>query len=147
MSEVLAVLTELLGPPASDEIQVSADVDRAVQWDEPFLNLQLTSWDHLDPNLRPEPVVGGSIFHYYLTTSSRLATEAGVKPGATVGELTAAYPGITFHEGRGDLPREFIVEPAAGWPQLPVFGLLDGDGANPGTTIVHLGAGWDRTPC
>jgi hypothetical protein len=67
--------------------------------------------------------------------------------GLGAAELETAYPDVAFHRGCGDLVREFLVDPAGGWPQLPLFGLLDGDTDNPETRIVHIGAGWDRTPC
>jgi hypothetical protein len=142
------VLSGLLGPPDVEEIQIAPDVDRTVQWEEPFLYLQFTSWGHFDAADGPDTVPEGPIFHYYLTTSGHYATGTGITQGSTVAQLTAAYPDVVFHQGCGDdLVREFLVDPATGWPELPIFGLLDGDVDNPETRIVHIGAGWDRNPC
>jgi hypothetical protein len=148
VGSVMAVLAGLLSPPDSEEVQVSAEVDRTVQWDDPFLHLQFTSWDHFGGGAGPDPVPEGPIFHYYLTTSDRFATEASVTAGSTVAQLTAAYPDAEFHTAcGGDLPRDFLVDPPAVWPQLPSFGLIDGDVENPETRIAYIGAGWDRSPC
>ena len=145
---VMDVLTGLLGPPDLEEVQVSPDVDRSVQWDDPFLYLQFTWWDHFDAANHPDAIPDGPIFHYYLTTSESFATDAGIRAGSTATELETAYPDVVFHEGCGeDLIREFSVDPGGGWPQLPVFGLLDGDADNPEARIIHIGAGWDRAPC
>jgi hypothetical protein len=92
-------------------------------------------------------VSDGPIFHYHLTTSDLFAAATGITTGSTVTDLEDAYPEIVFHQPCGDLAWEFLVDPADGWPQLPLFGLLDGDADNPETRIVHIGAGWDRTPC
>lgn len=56
---VLAVLTGLLGPPDWEEVQISPDVDRTVQWNDPFLHLQFTHWDHFDAATRPSPAPEG----------------------------------------------------------------------------------------
>lgn len=142
---VVAVLTALLGPPDLEEVQVSPDMDRDVQWDEPFLYLQFTTWIFgVD---KPDSVPNGPILHYYVTTSDRFATDAGIATGSTVTELETAYPDVVFHQPCGDLIPEFLLDNGSGWPELPIFGLLDGDSANPRTRIVHIGAGWDRTPC
>lgn len=143
---VIEVLSGLFGPPDFEEIQISPDVDRSVQWEEPFLYLQFTSWDHFSGS-GPDPVPQGPIFHYYLTTAARYTTDAGISQGSTVAQLKAAYPGVVFHQACGGPAQEFLVEPVGGWPRLPLFGLLDGDAENPETRIVHIGAGWDRNPC
>ncbi len=141
---VVEVLTELLGPPALQSVQVSPDVDRDVQWDEPFLYLQFTSWVG---DVVPKDPDRGPIFHYYLTTSDRLATDRGITAGSTVIELEIAYPDVLFHNPCDDPTPGFLVDPGSEWPRLPIFGLLDGDSDDPEARIVHIGAGLDRTPC
>lgn len=49
---VMEVLVGLLGPPDLEEIQVSPDVDRTVQWEEPFLYLQFTPTGFSTPSGR-----------------------------------------------------------------------------------------------
>ena len=148
VDSVMAVVAELLGPPDWDEIQISADADRSVRWDNPFLYLQFTYWDYFDaaPD-PPEPMPEGPVFHYYLTESNLLATEAGITVGSTVGELAAAYPDVRFDRDCGGESWLFVVDPPDGWLALPIFGLLDGDFEDAATRIIHIGAGWDRTPC
>ncbi len=87
------------------------------------------------------------MFHYYLTKSNLLATEAGITVDSTVGDLEAAYPDVRFVEGRCDDEEEFVVDPPPGWLELPIVGLLDGDAEDASTNIVYISAGWDRTPC
>jgi hypothetical protein len=148
VDSVMAVLTELFGSPDWDETQISADVDRSVQWDEPFLYLQFTYWDYFDAAPQPPgPMPEGPVFHYYLTESELLATEAGITAGSTVEELRAAYPDVRFDRDCGGESWSFVVDPLAGWPELPIFGLFDGEIEDATTRIIHIGAGWDRSPC
>lgn len=145
---VMAVLTELLGPPDWEEVQAAPDIDRSVQWDDPFLYLQFTYWDHFDAAPEPpEPMPAGPVFHYYLTQSSEFATETGLRVESTVTDLHASYPDVRFENSCSDEDQEFVLDPPDGWLQLPMWGLLDGDPGDPDTRIVYLGAGWDRTPC
>ena len=147
VDSVMAVLAELLGPPDWDEIQISADTDYSVQWDDPYhLYLQFTYWDYFDaaPD-PPAPMPEGPVFHYYLAKSSMFITEAGITVGSSVGELEAAYPDVRF-EAVCDDPWSFEVGPPGSWIG-PFFGLLDGDPNDTATRILYIGAGWDRTPC
>jgi hypothetical protein len=152
VGEVIPVLTPLLGPPDWEETQQSADIDLSVQWGESgeeFLYLQFTTLDHFDvaPELRGQMAVG-PVFHYYLTRSNLLATEAGITVGSTVGELSSAHPEVQFTYGSCDGDEwEFVLDPPDGWPELPMWGLLDGDPGRPTTRIEYVGAGWDRSPC
>ena len=154
---VMEVLTAVLGPPSWDEIQQSPDVDRSVAWGgegEEVLYLQFTYWDYFardgtapEP---PEPMPEGPVFHYYLTKSSQFATDADITIDSPVGDLAAVYPGLRTGEGcanPGEM--EFWVDPPEPevWLNLPIFGLLDGELDEPGTRIVYIGAGWDRSPC
>ncbi len=148
VDSVMYILTELLGPPDVDEIQIAAEVDRSVWWDNPSLYLQFTSWDYFSAATdSPRPMPEGPVFHYYLTESDLFETETGIKVGSTVGELEAAYPDLRFGKPCDDELWSFFVDPSDGWLVLPIFGLLDGDLEETATRIVHIGAGWDRTPC
>lgn len=149
--EVMAALIELLGPPEWEEVQVSADTDLSVRWGEDgaeVLYLQFTYWDYFDaaPD-PPQPMPEGPVFHYYLTRSDLLATEAGISVGSTVGDLQSAYPNVRFTSFCAEPIREFVLDPSEGWLQLPMWGLLDGDPTDPSTRIAYIGAGWDRSPC
>ena len=151
VDSVIAVLTGLLGPPDWEEIQISADTDLSVRWGkegEELLYLQFTSWDNFDAAPDPPgPTPQGPVFHYYLTKSALFATETGITVDSTVSELATAYPDVRFQTGCYATEREFVVDPPAGWLQLPLWGLLDSEHDHPPTRIVYLGAGWDRTPC
>lgn len=148
VDSVMEVLAELFGPPDWDEIQISADIDYSVKWDDPYdLYLQFTYWDYFAA--APDPLVPmpeGPVFHYYLAKSSMFATEAGITVGSSVGELEAAYPDVRL-DALCDDPWSFEVDPPGSWLQLPFFGLLDGDPSEAATRILYIGAGWDRTPC
>lgn len=149
VDSVMAELTEVLGPPDWEEIQISADVDFSAAWGpdgDEFLYLQFTYWDYFDAAPSPPgPMPEGPVFHYYLTKSGAVATEAGITVGSNVADLVAAYPNVRFD--LGCTGNEFVLDPTAGWLQLPMWGLLDGESDNSATRIVYIGAGWDRSPC
>jgi hypothetical protein len=155
VDSVMEILTDLLGPPSWEEIQQSPDVDRSVAWGEDgkeILYIQFTYWDHFDGAPEPPgPVPKGPIFHYYLTKSDRFATEAGITIDSPVGDLVAAYPGLSAGEDCAGDPGNmvFTVDPPEPgvWLALPMFGLVNGQLDDQGTRILYLGAGWDRTPC
>jgi hypothetical protein len=146
---VIAVLTDLLGPPDWEEIQISADIDRSVSWDNPDLYLQFTYWDYFGaaPGDPLDPMPEGPVFHYYLTRSTLLATENGLTPSSTVVDLEAAYPDVWFEMYCGGNLPEFLVNHASGQGLYRLFGLLDGDPGDATTRIVYIGSGYDRTPC
>ncbi|MDJ0496233.1 MAG: hypothetical protein QNJ89_00285 [Acidimicrobiia bacterium] len=149
VDDVMAVLTELLGPPDVVESQNSPEVDVSVQWNHPFLYLQFTFWDYFDAAPQPpEPMPAGPVFHYYLAKSDAYSTEAGIAVGDTVYDLRSAYPSVQlFDEDCGFSQGTFLIDPPEGWLQLPIWGLLSGEPATDDTTIVYIGAGWDRSPC
>lgn len=60
---------------------------------------------------------------------------------------TAARPNGRFVNGCYETEREFVIDPPDGWLQLPLCGLLSGEPTSDETTIEHIGAGWDRSPC
>ena len=148
---VRAVLTELLGPPDWEEVQVSPDTDLSMRWGEEgaeLLYVQFTDWNHFDlASETPAAIPEGLVFHYYLTKSALFATEAGIEVGSTVDDLEAAYPGVRFTRGCYETEREFVLEPQQSWPHLGLWGLLDGEPTLDTTRIEYIGAGWDRNPC
>lgn len=149
---VMAILSELLGPPDWEEVQVAADTDLSVRWGEDraeFLYLQFTDWDYFDsvPD-PPQSMPEGPILHYYLTRSDLLATEGGITVGSTVGELKAAYPDVRFSSTcAAESVREFHLDPPEGWFHLPMWGYLDGEPTDNSTRVEYIGSGWDRSPC
>jgi hypothetical protein len=151
VGEVIPFLTALLGPPDWEETQQSAEIDLSVQWGESgeeFLYLQFTTLEHFDVATELRQAVEGPVFHYYLTRSNLLATDAGITAGSTVGEPISAYPEVQFTYGSCEADEwEFVLDPPDGWPELPMWGLLDGDPGRRTTRIEYIGAGWDRSPC
>jgi hypothetical protein len=151
VGDVMAVLSELLGPPDWEEVQVAADTDLSVRWGEDGaedLYLQFTRWDHFDEAPEPpQPMPEGPVFHYYLTRSELMATDAGITVGSTVADLQSAYPNVRFTSFCADAIREFVLDPPEGWLHLPMWGLLDGEPTEESTRIEYIGAGWDRSPC
>jgi hypothetical protein len=145
VDDAMEVLTDLLGPPDWDEIQQSAEIDRAVQWYGVGLYVQFTTWDHFDVT-PPHPVADGPVFHYYLTESDQLATAESIGVGSTLAELEAAYPNVRYEKPCDD-QWSFAVDDPSGWIGYRLFGLFDGELNDPATRIVHVGAGLDRTPC
>ncbi len=149
VASVMADLTEVLGPPDWEEIQISADLDFSAAWGpdgDEFLYLQFTYWGYFDAAPPPPgPMPEGPVLHYYLTKSDALATEAGITVGSNVADLVAAYPNVHFDLGCAE--NEFMLDPTTGWLRLPMWGLLDGEADNSATRIVYIGAGWDRSPC
>lgn len=113
---VVEILSELLGPPDFESVQVSPDVDRDVRWDEPFLYLQFTSWVS---NVVPKDSVRRPVFHGYWTTSDRFATDAGVTVGSTVTELEASGSDVVFTTRAMASRRSSWSYPAAGGLSSP----------------------------
>jgi hypothetical protein len=151
VDSVMAVLTDLLGPPDWEEIQISADIDRSVRWDKPHLYLQFTYWNYFDaaPADPLDPMPEGPVFHYYSTGSSLLTTESSITVGSSAGDLQSAYPHVRFSPVSmcEDEMWSFEIDHHSGWGLYRLFGTLNGDPDDPATHVLGLGSGNDRTPC
>jgi hypothetical protein len=148
--EVVAALSELLGPPTLDDLPYPGEsifpgsYFRIVSWDEPRLHLEFIDYapyalDHLP------------FFSYWGTEigEPNLSTAEGVGPGSAYADLIEAYGERlrVFPPNECDALWTFAIDLSEGSGPFFVRGALDGDPSNLATRVLSIDAGIEMGPC
>jgi hypothetical protein len=155
MDDVMTVLTDLLGPPTSDEIyedtwgeDAAHGYLRQVRWWGPSVKLFLEFKDW-DINYTP---LETPVFSYWVAAQGEmpLRTIEGVGPGTPWTEAAAIYGDraqTSPEECEGQKWWNFAIDGDSGdWGHARFTGTLDGDPTNPETSIASMVTGVKAFP-
>jgi hypothetical protein len=157
MDDALPILTDLLGPPISDEVHTDTWGEdspigylRYVRWwSSVKLSLQFIDWDI---NLAP---LDSPVLSYWGAGPGEipLKTPDGVGPRTPWAEAAKIYGDRTSLSQASEecgAGWSFVIDGGAGanipGTDLPLHGMLDGDPDDPETSITWMGAGREAFP-